>query len=131
MDYCEHMWSGDKELEITWSDRNQCSQILTQASPLLIRILQAIKFAEPKWHSPLFHIHFLLDFSWDELRTAIYSLRSLIHDKEKGLLTKLLIVALDPTLFPVPFDSIMWDLACDSLRVMQRILGGELDNYLL
>jgi hypothetical protein len=72
-----------------------------------------------------------LNFSWDELRTAICSLSSLVHDKEKGLLTKLLIVALDPTLFPVPFGSIMWDLTCDSLHVMQRIIGSELDNYLL
>jgi hypothetical protein len=70
----------------------------------------------------LFQIHFLLDFSWDELRTAICSLR----DEEEGLLTKLLIVALDTTLFPVPLNPLMWDLACGSLRVMQQMIRGEL-----
>jgi hypothetical protein len=74
----------------------------------------------------LFEIHFLLDFSWDELRMAICSLSSLIYNEEDGLLSKLLIVALDPILFSVPFDLIVWDLACGSLRVMQRILWGEL-----
>jgi hypothetical protein len=98
-----------------------------------MRILQAIRFI-PRGllnYRHLFKIHFLLDFSWDELRTAICSLRSFIGDKEEGLLTKLLIVALDPTLFPVPFDSIVWGLACGSLRVMQRILRGELGKYIV
>jgi hypothetical protein len=39
-----------------------------------------------------------------------------------------LIVALDPTLFPVLFNSIMRDLACGSLRVMHQVLRGELDT---
>jgi hypothetical protein len=125
MDYCEQIWIQHREPEVTWSDRDHCSQILSQACPSLIRILQAIKFLHPKSYSHLFHIHFLLDFSWDELRKAICSLRSLIHDEEE-LFMKLLIVALDPTLFPVPFDLMMWDLACGSLHVMQRILRGEL-----
>jgi hypothetical protein len=73
----------------------------------------------------------MLDFSWDELRTAICSLRSLICDEEEGFLSKLLNVALDPTIFPVNFELIIWDLACGSLRVVQRILKGELDYHLM
>jgi hypothetical protein len=127
MDDCEQIWYLGK-LKITWSDRDHCSQILSQACPSLIRILQAIKFLRQDWYLPLLQIHFLLNFSWDKIRTAICSLCPLIQDKEDGLLSKLWIVALDPTLFPVPFDSLMWDLACSSLRVMQRILRGELDT---
>jgi hypothetical protein len=130
MDYCEQMWSGDRELEITSSDWDHCRQILSQASPSLIRILQVIRVITPS-DINLLRIHFLLDFSWDELIMAICSLRSFIHDKEEGLLTKLMIVALDLTLFPVPFDMIMWDLACSSLHVIQQILRGELDESIL
>jgi hypothetical protein len=128
MDYCEQIWIQDRELEVTWSDRDHCSQILSQASPSLIQILQAIKFLEPNWCSSTFRIHFLLNFPWEELRTVICSLRSLMHNEEEGLLSKLLIVALDPTLFPVPFDLIVWDLTCGSLHVAQQILRGELDT---
>jgi hypothetical protein len=100
---------------------------LSQASPSLIRILQGIKILVRDFNPlPLFQIHLFLNFSWDELRTAICSLRSLICDEEEGFLRKVSIVALDPTLFPVPFDSLMWDLACGSLRVMQQIFRGEL-----
>jgi hypothetical protein len=126
MDHFELIWYKDRQLEDTWSDRNYCHQILLQSSPSLIKILQAIKFLQRDGDSLLFQIHFLLDFSWDELRTSICSLRSLIHNEEDELLIKLLIVALDPTLFPVPFDLIMWDFACGSLHVMQQILRGEL-----
>jgi hypothetical protein len=124
------IWLHAKEigLEATSSDRDHCSRILSQASSSLIRIVQAIRFIPPYFYGAilLLKIHFLLDFSWDELRIAICSLRSLICDEGKDLMRKLLIVALDPTFFPVPFDSLMWDLAHGSLRVMQRILRGEL-----
>jgi hypothetical protein len=117
--------------EVTGSDQDHCSQILLQASPSLIRILQAIRFLEQHRYSPLSQIHFLLNFSWDALRMAICSLRSLRYDDEEVPLTKLGIVALDPTLFPVPFDLIMWDLACGSLSVMQQRVRGELNKYTL
>jgi hypothetical protein len=132
MDSCEEIWTDGGDLEITWSDQDHCRQILSQASPSLIRILHAIRFILLQRADPwvLFQIHFLLDFPWDELRTAICSLCSLIHDEGEELMRKLLIVALDPSLFPVPFDSIMWDLACGFLHVMQRIRRGELDKYI-
>jgi hypothetical protein len=130
---CEQNWSQSRNLEVAQSDRNHCCQILSQASPSLVRILQAIRFIllQRDDHWVLFEIHFLLDFPWDELRMAICSLCSLIRKEEKGLVSKLLIVALDPTLFPVPFDLIMWDSACGSLHVMQQTLRGELDNSIL
>jgi hypothetical protein len=133
IDYCEQIWIEDRALEVTWSDRDHCSHILSQASPTLVRILHTIRFIILQWHDTwvLCQIHFLLNFSWDELRTAICSLRSLIHDKEEGILNTLSTVALDPTLFPLPFDLIMWDLACGSLHVMQQILRGELDKFIL
>jgi hypothetical protein len=135
MDYCEQVWYEDRELKITSSDREDCSRLLSQTSPSTIRILQAIRFIPPDLIGDdsgyLFKIHFQLDFSWDELRTAICSLRSFIRDDEEGLLTKLLIVVLDPTFFPVLFDLMMWDLACGSVRVMQRTLRGELDIHIM
>jgi hypothetical protein len=127
MDSCQEKWIDSNKLEVTLSDRDHCSQILSQASPSLIRILQAIRFLQKNRYLPLYKIHFL-NFSWDELRTAICSLCSLICDEGEVLMRKLLIVALDPTLFSVPFDSLMWDLACGSLHVLQRILWGELST---
>jgi hypothetical protein len=127
MDNCEQMWLHGRKLEgLTGSDRDRCSQILSRASPTLIQILQTIEFLHYNGSSLLFQIHLLLDFSWDELKTVICSLRLLIGDEGEGLLTKLFHVLLDSTLFPVPFDLIMLDLACGSLRLMQRILKGEL-----
>jgi hypothetical protein len=131
MDYWEKTWTHGEDLEITWSDQDHCRQILSQASPSLIRVLQPIRFLTQDESPLLFTIHFLLNLSWDELRTAICSLSSPIWDEEEELLTKLSIVALDPTLFPVRFDLIMWDLTCGSLRIMQRIVRGELDQYIL
>jgi hypothetical protein len=132
MNSCEKIWLQAKEIgiEATSSDREHCSRILSQA-PSLIKILQVIKFLQGDITPPLFQIHFMLDFSRDELRTAICSLRSLICDEEEGFLSKLLNVALDPTIFPVHFDLIMWELVCKSLRVMQRILNGELIKNLM
>jgi hypothetical protein len=133
MNSCEKIWFQAKEigLEATLSDRDHCSRILSQA-PSLIKILQVIKILQGNIIiAPLFQIHFMLDFSWDELRTAICSLRPLIHDKEEGLLNTLSTVALDPTIFPVHFELIISDLACGSLRVMQQTPRGELDKSIM
>ncbi|KAJ7899401.1 hypothetical protein B0H13DRAFT_796377 [Mycena leptocephala] len=132
MNDCEQRWDEGGELEVTGADRDHCSQILSQASPSLIRIIQAIRLIPTNVYAThLLKIHFLLDFSWDELRTTICSLRLLVGEEGEGLLIKLFHVLLDPTLFPVPFDLIMWDLACGSLHVMQQILRGELDKSIL
>jgi hypothetical protein len=133
MDYCEKIWVEHGEIKITAQDQNHCRQILSQTSPSLIRILQAFRFIPWGYNIShvLFRIHFPLDFSWDELRMVISALRSLIGKEGAALIRKLLIVALDPTCVPVPFDSIMWDSACGSLRVMQQILRGEVDNLIM
>jgi hypothetical protein len=128
MHSCELIWAQHGNLKVTWADRDHCTQILSQASRSLIRILQTIEFLQDL---RLLEIHFLLDSSWDELRTVICSLRPLICEEERGLIRKVSMVALDPTLFPVPVDLIMWELACGSLCVMQRILRGELDKNIL
>jgi hypothetical protein len=130
MNYCEQIWYRNRGLEVTCLDRDHCSRILSQA-PSLIKILQVIKILQGDITPPLFQIHFMLDFSWDELRTAICSLCSLVCDEEEGFLSKLLNVALDPTIFPVHFDLIMWNSACNSLRVMQQIFRGELDKNIM
>jgi hypothetical protein len=132
MNYCEQIWIEacieDREFEVTWSDRDHCRQILSQASPSLISILQAIRFLSRNKRLVPFIIHSLLNLSWGELRMTICSLHSLICGEGQEFIRNLLIVALDPALFPVPFDLIMWDLACGSLCVMQRIVSGELDT---
>jgi hypothetical protein len=127
MYYCEQRWTHASILKVTQSDQDHCRQILSQASPSLIRILQTIKVLQG-WG--LLTIHFLLDFSWDELRTVICSLCSLMHNEREVLIRKLFIVALDPAHFPMPFGSIMWDLACVSLCFMQQTLRGEADNLM-
>jgi hypothetical protein len=131
MNYCGIIWIEDRETQVTAQNQNHCSQILSQATPSLIRILQAIRFLSQDKYSLLFIIHFLLNLSWHELRMAICSLRCLMRNKGQEFIRNLLIVALDPTLFPVPFDLIMWDLACSSLHVMQQVLRGELDKSIL
>jgi hypothetical protein len=71
-------------------------------------------------------IHTLMDFSWDELRMAFCSLRSLMLHEGEELIRIMPIVALDMALSRAPF---LWDLTCGCLRVMQRILSGEVDRY--
>jgi hypothetical protein len=129
MNYCEEIWNEGTDLELTSSDLDHCSQILSQAFSSLMRILQAMTFI-PLGLYQLFKIHFLLDLSWDELRTTICSLRPLDNEGE-GLMQKLLSVPLASTPFLVPVDSVMWDFACGSLRVMQRTLRGKLDKYIV
>jgi hypothetical protein len=127
MHSCEWIWFRGKKLEVTWADRDHYCQILSQTSPSLIRILRAIRFI-PLYSNIsgiLCRIHFLMDISWDELRTVICSLcRAQCEEPIRNLL----IVTSDPTHFPVPFDSIMWALGSGSLRVMQQILRGEIDR---
>ncbi|KAJ6499823.1 hypothetical protein DFH09DRAFT_1102896 [Mycena vulgaris] len=117
MCYCEGIWCDDKGTEVTGTDRDHYRQILSQAAPSLIKIFQAIEFLIPGDSSRelLFKLHFLLDFTWSQ---------------EGRHIRNVLIVALDPTLFPVRFDSITWDLTCGSLRVMVRILSGEVNKQM-
>jgi hypothetical protein len=118
---------------------------LSQVSPSLLRILQAITIitSVQPFHIPLklhiLEIHTLLDFSWDKLRMAFCSLRSFSWDEMRmvfcserslkdvgdGFIRNMPIVALDMALSPVP---ILWDLTRGCLRVMRRILSSEVDK---
>jgi hypothetical protein len=73
----------------------------------------------------IYKIHILLDFSWDELRLAFCSLRSLIGHEGEGLIRNMPIVALDVTLSRA---HLLWDLSCGGLHLMRRILSGEVDK---
>jgi hypothetical protein len=130
MHSCSLIWHRGRKLEVISADQNRCCQIFSRAAFPLIRILQVIRLLSQDQDPLLFIIHFLLDLSWDELRTVICSLRG-ENLEGKGLLKKVSMVALDPTLFPVPFDLIMWDLVCGFIRVMQRILRGELPKNIV
>ncbi|KAJ7323329.1 hypothetical protein DFH08DRAFT_1085498 [Mycena albidolilacea] len=156
MVYCQSGWTiiveptapgKCTEIRVTEEDRDNAYQILSQASPSLIRILQAmilIQLHDRKKASSYFHgvkhmihkllftIHIMLDLSWDELRTMICSLRPLIGNRAEWRFIKILsIVASDSTLFPPQFDSILWDLASGSLHVFQQVLSGEMDEIIL
>jgi hypothetical protein len=133
MVYCETIWYQDrhKEIQVTDEDWGYCHQILSQVSPSLTRILQAIAIITSiqPFHAPLeiliFQIHTLLDFSWDELRMAFCFLRSLIGHEGDGFIRNMPKVAFDMALSP---SHLLWDLTCGGLCVMRRILSGEVDK---
>ncbi|KAJ7204824.1 hypothetical protein GGX14DRAFT_646452 [Mycena pura] len=155
MVYCESGWAVVSEMQddedpegikirATEEEQDNAYQILSQASPSLIRILHAIfplldasdsisaKEVEYTFCNLLFTIHITLDVSWDKLKTAICSLRPLMGNRaERRFIKVMSIVALDPTLFPPRFDSILWDLACGSLHVFRQVLSGEIDGIIL
>ena len=81
----------------------------------------------------MIEIHFLLEFSWDKLRTVICSLRTLVDKEELEAepIKNMWIVANDPTVFPVQFESMVWDLTCGSLRVIRQMLRGEVDKNIM
>jgi hypothetical protein len=135
MAHCEHIWDQDRgrENQVTEEDRGHCRQILSQVSPSLLRILQIIKFITyPAYHlyypsqTLISKIHVLLDFSWDELRMAFCSLRSLILHEGEELIRIMPIVALDMVISPA---HLLWDLTCGGLCVVRRILSGEVDKH--
>jgi hypothetical protein len=126
MAYCEQIWYQDsrRQTQVTEEDRGHCHEILSQVSPSLIRILQAIKFIT--YAQILIHkTHILLDFSWDELRVAFRSLRLLIGHEGDGLIRIMPKVAFD---MAFSREALLSDLTCGCLRVMRRILSGEVDK---
>jgi hypothetical protein len=76
---CNEAWHSPEFAE--GQQLNRCRKILSRASPQLMRILYAYRVSID--YSPrhfLFRIHILLGLSWDELRAAISSLRTIIPD---------------------------------------------------
>jgi hypothetical protein len=134
MAYCENIWDKDRgrKIQVTEEDRGHCHQILSQVSSSLTRILQAIAIITyPVYHpyyppeAVIFRVYALLNFSWDELRMAFCSLRSLIGHEGDGFIRNIPIVALDMALSPA---SLLWDLTRGWLRLMWRILSGKVDK---
>ncbi|KAJ7678053.1 hypothetical protein DFH06DRAFT_1167737 [Mycena polygramma] len=135
---CESVWSYPtraglflplypEENEVTEQDRENYRQLLSRSLPSTVRILQAVKFIPDPWNTiGIFKLHLLLELPWDQLRTAICSLRSLACED-----IRVVFVALDPHIFPGVFGSLMLDLARGHLNVMLRIHKGELARHLV
>ncbi|KAJ6504087.1 hypothetical protein C8R47DRAFT_176894 [Mycena vitilis] len=135
---CESVWSyptraglflpqHPEENEVTEQDRDNYRQLLARSLPSTVRILQAVKFIPDPWNTiGIFKLHLLLEVPWDQLRTAICSLRSLVCED-----IRVVFVALDPCIFPGLFGSLMLDLARGHLIVMLRIHNGELARHLV
>ncbi|KAJ7207689.1 hypothetical protein C8J57DRAFT_1258075 [Mycena rebaudengoi] len=124
---CGHLWAADVQTEVTREDRDHSCQFLSQASPSLIRILQVISFIRDRQglsEKLLLKFYSLLDISWEELRTAICSLRPLNGDDGEELINEAAIVALDLSFYP---GRLLWDLTCGSLRTILRVLRGEMN----
>ncbi|KAJ6551270.1 hypothetical protein B0H19DRAFT_1157061 [Mycena capillaripes] len=144
-DYCfmshyESILHGQREfngIQVTEKDWDHYRQMLLQASPSFLRIFRAIPFVHgwtQGWTSCLLSVRMQLNISWDELRIALCFLRSL-KDQDggdlEGFIMKVLIVALDHTLLPCNFDSMMWDLACSTLYAMLQVVRGEMGKCIL
>ncbi|KAJ7757355.1 hypothetical protein DFH07DRAFT_460273 [Mycena maculata] len=122
MFYCAALWVINPRR--TNTAQNTVALAL-RASPQLLRILQAYAVlyrtpGEDLW----LKIRLLLDFSWDELRTIIRSLRPVTDDRLRELPS----LVSDPTLFPnFHVDSILSDLGRGRLTLMEKLIRGEAD----
>jgi hypothetical protein len=125
---CEDIWFIGKKIQVSRQDRDRAYWILSLVSPSLLRILQATELISRQSHFILFRLHIIFNFSWEELRAVICSLRPLLGTKGDQILRAIYIVALDPTLFAQHSDSLLWDKVSGSLRFMLQILHGEVDK---
>ncbi|KAJ6482462.1 hypothetical protein C8R45DRAFT_302791 [Mycena sanguinolenta] len=127
MKYFESVWRSNQPIQITQQDWFRSQQILSLASPSLVRILQAVTLIHH--NRPLLQVHLLLDLSWDELRIAIgRALGPCIS--HQNLLVTLFVVAQQSTTIAAHFNSLTLDLTSGALRVMQQIARGELPTWL-
>ncbi|KAF7330634.1 NACHT domain-containing protein [Mycena sanguinolenta] len=126
MDYFESIVAPEAD-QVTQEDWNRSYQVLSQASPLLLRILRAGTLIYKRHSDPtgtffvLFDIHFLLDISWDELRMAICSLRSFTD----GEIANIFVVAKESARSAANFGPLMLDLTRGALRLVQKVLRAE------
>jgi hypothetical protein len=130
--HCDRIWSFP---EYTAKESHNYSQILSQASPQLIRILQAYKldFVSYGFHargSKLLNIRLVLNLSWDELRKAIYPLRKIIGE-DSYRLRELSNFTPKPALSRTPqCRSIFWDIALGYLPMLRAVYDGRLPAQL-
>ncbi|KAF7330605.1 NACHT domain-containing protein [Mycena sanguinolenta] len=112
--------------QVNQVDQNRSYQVLSQASPLLLRILQAGTSINP-YMPLLFQIHFFLDISWNELRTAICSLRSFMDSE----IVILFIVAKKSATIAANFNSLVLDFTRGALRFVQKVLRAEFPRWIM
>jgi hypothetical protein len=102
------------------------SDILSEISPQLARILFACSISPTKWDGRLlFRLHFVLDLSWDDLRATICPLRRITGDEEGrfrelrrlSLLDNTFVGRLDP-------NDLLLDLAKGLLRLVGAMVHG-------
>ncbi|KAJ7857643.1 hypothetical protein B0H14DRAFT_686406 [Mycena olivaceomarginata] len=95
--HCEEVWVNllwfSSDIQVTAQDRDQAYWILLLVSPSLIKILQATEVIFPESNSILFRLHIIFNFSWEELRAVICSLRSLLPPEGDRILQAIYIVA--------------------------------------
>ncbi|KAJ7085046.1 hypothetical protein C8R44DRAFT_862213 [Mycena epipterygia] len=123
---CDEVWKSTRE-HLPFHE-HKYGEILSKVPLQLLGILRACTITKGNYWfihtSSLVRIHFLLDFSWDELKKAICPLRK-IMDKYPGKLDELLTYASDPRLY-LKAASIVWDLSRGYLRVMRSLLDYKL-----
>jgi hypothetical protein len=132
MEFCNAAWCAvyKTKFEITESQLKNCHKVLSQAPPALIRILHAYRCCNTQYlnMAHLSRIHILLNLSWVELRAAILPVHTIIG-RDKAALGNLLIRStLAPDLLgQYHLDSVLWDLASGSLRLIKQICMAEVD----
>jgi hypothetical protein len=105
-------------------------------TPLLIRMFQAQSVLANElmhWVPSFFHIAFMLNVGWDDMREALRPIQFLVTEEEKAKLMAIFAhMRRDATSDLLPFDrpALCRDLACTFLRVLKKVImsGSPLSN---
>ncbi|KAJ7248363.1 hypothetical protein C8J57DRAFT_1724219 [Mycena rebaudengoi] len=108
------------------SDRD-CTEVFTR-SPLLARVFQAYILGDRWKYVGLVQIHFLLDIPWDDLRTAICSLKPIVGADQVKIraLLKHVAQSLSPA---TSMDTLSSELARGFLRMLKSVSTGQQPEY--
>jgi hypothetical protein len=130
MAHCESIWSRANPAPVTRKDWNRAQQILLaqKVTRTTIQILEAIACIQNRQAWLLFKLHILMDFSWNDLRTAICSLRS--FNGQELLLANLPWISIR-CMFQEQIDSVRWTLICGAMRSMDRITHGAVAPWMV
>ncbi|KAJ6598347.1 hypothetical protein DFH09DRAFT_56940 [Mycena vulgaris] len=129
---CDSVW-GPLTTDVNWFKEPEWelinhqifSQLFSQTPVQLMRILDAYMLYNIGG-TCLFHVGLLLDYSWDELRTAICPLRRIIGEDERALEDLFFCAANSTLLRELHTDAILWELATRCIRRMMKLAAGEL-----
>ncbi|KAJ7794619.1 hypothetical protein B0H14DRAFT_2621755 [Mycena olivaceomarginata] len=113
MIYCESGWNLETGIQAAEADWDSSHQALSQASPSLIPILQAV---------------FLLRSPTDAVIPRWVTDAEFLGDQRETVYQDHVNCRLRSHHFPPRFDSILSDLARSSLHPMQRVLTDEIDK---